>query len=228
MTGTATTEAGEFAHTYGLEVVVDPDEPADGPRRRARPHLQDRGRQVRRRRPTTSRSATTPASPCSSARSRSRSPSSSSRLLEQARHRRTRCSTRSSTSGRRTSSPRPVGPYGVTVATNMAGRGVDILLGGNPEGLAAQRDARRGAHARRATRSATRSSLERFKDAVRRPRATRSASSAASTCSAPSATRAAASTTSSGAAPAARATRARAASTSRSKTTSCGCSRPAR
>jgi len=26
--------------------------------------------------------------------------------------------------------------YGVTVATNMAGRGVDILLGGNPEGLA--------------------------------------------------------------------------------------------
>ena len=27
---------------------------------------------------------------------------------------------------------------GVTVATNMAGRGVDILLGGNPEGLAAQ------------------------------------------------------------------------------------------
>jgi len=28
--------------------------------------------------------------------------------------------------------------YGVTVATNMAGRGVDILLGGNPEGLAVQ------------------------------------------------------------------------------------------
>jgi preprotein translocase subunit SecA len=27
-------------------------------------------------------------------------------------------------------------PYSVTVATNMAGRGVDILLGGNPEGLA--------------------------------------------------------------------------------------------
>ena len=31
--------------------------------------------------------------------------------------------------------------HGVTVATNMAGRGVDILLGGNPEGLA-QRDVR--------------------------------------------------------------------------------------
>ncbi|MDP9070428.1 MAG: preprotein translocase subunit SecA [Actinomycetota bacterium] len=29
-------------------------------------------------------------------------------------------------------------PHAVTVATNMAGRGVDIILGGNPEGLAAQ------------------------------------------------------------------------------------------
>jgi preprotein translocase subunit SecA len=29
-------------------------------------------------------------------------------------------------------------PHAVTVATNMAGRGVDILLGGNPEGLASQ------------------------------------------------------------------------------------------
>src|SRR5690606_10094656 len=27
-------------------------------------------------------------------------------------------------------------PGSVTIATNMAGRGVDILLGGNPEGLA--------------------------------------------------------------------------------------------
>jgi preprotein translocase subunit SecA len=32
----------------------------------------------------------------------------------------------------------------VTVATNMAGRGVDILLGGNPEGLAAQEVVREG------------------------------------------------------------------------------------
>ena len=59
-------------------------------------------------------------------------------------------------------------------------------------------------------------------------RATRCASSAASTCSAPSDTRAAASTTSSEVAPAVRATRARAASTSRSRTSSCACSRPAR
>ena len=47
MTGTANTEAGEFAHTYGLEVVQIPTNRADGPPRRARPHLQDRGREVR-------------------------------------------------------------------------------------------------------------------------------------------------------------------------------------
>jgi preprotein translocase subunit SecA len=35
-------------------------------------------------------------------------------------------------------------PHAVTVATNMAGRGVDILLGGNPEGLARQEVLREG------------------------------------------------------------------------------------
>jgi preprotein translocase subunit SecA len=35
-------------------------------------------------------------------------------------------------------------PHAVTVATNMAGRGVDILLGGNPEGLADQELAAEG------------------------------------------------------------------------------------
>jgi len=35
----------------------------------------------------------------------------------------------------------------VTVATNMAGRGVDILLGGNPEGLAQQQVLKEGHHA---------------------------------------------------------------------------------
>ncbi len=38
--------------------------------------------------------------------------------------------------------------HGVTVATNMAGRGVDILLGGNPEGLAKPRGRGRRAGAR--------------------------------------------------------------------------------
>ncbi len=35
-------------------------------------------------------------------------------------------------------------PHAVTVATNMAGRGVDIILGGNPEGLAARELSGRG------------------------------------------------------------------------------------
>ena len=108
----------------------------------------------------------------------------------------------------------------VTVATNMAGRGVDILLGGNPEGLA-RRDLRAKGVDLDTPEGAGR---------ARRPRGhlpeghagrgrRRSASSAGCTCSAPSATSRAASTTSSGAAPAARATRARAASTCPSRTT---------
>jgi preprotein translocase subunit SecA len=46
---------------------------------------------------------------------------------------RTRCSTPSSTSARRTSSPRPAAEGAVTIATNMAGRGTDIVLGGSLE-----------------------------------------------------------------------------------------------
>ena len=96
--------------------------------------------------------------------------------------------------------------HAVTVATNMAGRGVDILLGGNPELLAAQEvlgagldpesDEGRGPLPRPAA-SSTRTSA--------RPRGTRSASSAGCTCSAPSATSPAASTISYGVAPAVRA-----------------------
>ena len=127
-------------------------------------------------------------------------------------------------------------PGAVTVATNMAGRGVDILLGGNPEGLAREEVLPRGLPARGAGRRVQPAGAARpaprglpqgprrgpgpLRRAARevhapsaRPRATRSASSAGSTCSAPSATRAGASTTSSGAVRAARAIRARAAST---------------
>ena len=45
MTGTVPTEAGECAHLQPPG-RVDPDEPADDPRRQRRLHLQDRGRQV--------------------------------------------------------------------------------------------------------------------------------------------------------------------------------------
>ena len=81
--------------------------------------------------------------------------------------------------------------HAVTVATNMAGRGVDILLGGNPEGLAPPRDA--GAEGLDLETDEGRAELRgaawpSTRGRVRAPRATRSASSAGSTCSAPSAT----------------------------------------
>ena len=131
----------------------------------------------------------------------------------------------------------------VTIATNMAGRGTDILLGGNAEFMArqqtlAERDRRAAAQGRGEVRrrraSSSTSSTSTASTACRRPTTsassstsrrrptpstTRSSRSAACTSSAPSATRRAASTTSCAAAPAARATPARRASTSRSKTT---------
>ena len=109
--------------------------------------------------------------------------------------------------------------HGVTVATNMAGRGVDILLGGNPEGLATREvvaagldlDSEEGKaeYERQLAKIESRSAHRRVRS---------SASSAGSTCSAASATRAAASTTSSVAARAGRVTSERAASSCRSKT----------
>ena len=50
MTGTAMTEAAEFAPDLQARRGADPDQPADGPRRPGRRHLQDRGGQVRGRR----------------------------------------------------------------------------------------------------------------------------------------------------------------------------------
>ena len=129
----------------------------------------------------------------------------------------------------------------VTVATNMAGRGVDIILGGNPEGLARHEVVKEGhdpdvlvddfalplpldqmpdefKEARTAALARYDQLLAEVQGASARPRATRSARSVGCTCWAPSATRAAASTTSCVAAPAVRATRARAGSTSASTT----------
>ena len=226
MTGTASTEAGEFAHTYDLEVVPSrrtarwsaPTSPTSSTRPRTRSSTP---------RPTTSRSATRTASRCSSARSRSSKSEKLSRLLEKRGI--PHAVLNAKQHEREAEIVTQAGQLGaVTVATNMAGRGVDILLGGNPEGLAARRSCcAEGADAEEDAGEVRRSSLARVQAPSARTRATRSASSAASTCSAPSATRAAASTTSCVAAPAARATRARAASTSRSKTSSCACSRPA-
>ena len=110
----------------------------------------------------------------------------------------------------------------VTVATNMAGRGTDIMLGGNPEFSAdlALRD--RGLPRTRRRRSTRRRGRTRWRRPRRRaaPSTTRSSSSAACTCSAPSATSPVASTTSCVADPVGRATRASRGSTCRWATTS--------
>ncbi len=108
----------------------------------------------------------------------------------------------------------------VTIATNMAGRGVDIKLGGNPEQMAATRARQpRDQARRRQLRRGAQGAHRRARDADRGRGRRRSASSAASTSSAPSATSRAASTTSFAAAPAARATPASRASSSRPRTT---------
>ena len=135
MTGTAQTEAAELMNTYEPRRRADPDQQPERPHRPGRPHLQERGRQVRRghrrhRRAVRAR----PAGPRRHGQRREeRAPVAHARASAASR---TRCSTPSSTPVRRRSSPRPVACSAVTVATNMAGRGVDILLGGNPEGLA--------------------------------------------------------------------------------------------
>ena len=110
----------------------------------------------------------------------------------------------------------------VTVATNMAGRGTDIMLGGSVEFLADAGAARAGASTRSARPPTSTKPPGRRRSSGSRsrspPSTTRSATSAASTSSAPSATSRAASTTSCAVAPAARATRASPGSTCRCRT----------
>ena len=117
----------------------------------------------------------------------------------------------------------------VTIATNMAGRGTDILLGGNPEFMTRQQCLAEEIAERlpkgeerfvedeqfvyfyhidafyRVPKAAVRAHLRALQEAVRDRSTTRSSRSTACTSSRPSATRRGASTTSCAAAPAARA-----------------------
>ncbi len=122
-------------------------------------------------------------------------------------------------------SPRPAGPGAVTIATNMAGRGVDIKLGGNAEHLT-ELALRESKH-----EPGTEEYDKAWDEAYPELRGSRSSATgrsswrpAACTSSAPSATSRAGSTTSCAAAPAARATPASRASSSRPRTTWCACS----
>ena len=115
----------------------------------------------------------------------------------------------------------------VTVATNMAGRGTDIMLGGNSEFRAVAELKRRGLDPEQTPEEYEAAWDEASPRPRRRsPSTRRSPRSAGSTSSAPSDTSRAASTTSSADVPAVRATPASRASISRSTTTSCACSTP--
>ena len=142
--------------------------------------------------------------PSSSAPSPSRSPSCS-RSGSSARASRTRCSTPSpSTPSARARSGRGRPARRVAIATNMAGRGIDIKLGGNAEHLTDLELAKLGL--RRAIPTTTSASPRscRHRDArAGGPREGRDAAGCSS--SAPSATSRGASTTSRAGAPAARA-----------------------
>jgi preprotein translocase subunit SecA len=157
---------------------------------------------------------------CWSAPCRSKRASGSRALLEQARHQ-ARGAQRQAPQARGRDR-RPGRPQGaVTIATNMAGRGTDIILGGNPETMA---------WAQLQDKYATRLDVPREewdalvaeieeREGMKAEGERGQASSAACTSSAPSGTRRGASTCSFAAAAAARAIPAAAASTCRSKTT---------
>ena len=227
MTGTADTEAEEFAKIYKLDVIVIPTEPRAEARRRTRHRLPHGTREVRRdrqrdhreagRRPAGARRHGLDREVGAAARSSLKLRGIKHVVLNAKYH------------AQEAEIVAQAGRKGtVTIATNMAGRGTDILLGGNPEFMARQQTL--------AEQIAERlpKGQEKFVDdddfvyfyhldnfyrvprpitsacssTTRRrpmPSTTKSSTSAACTSSAPSATKRGASTTSSAAAPAARA-----------------------
>ena len=242
MTGTADTEAEEFAKIYKLDVNVIPTNRRVAAHRRARHGLPHRAREVRVDRHRHHREAGRPAGRRWSARSRSRSPSGCPRMLKKRGIKHVVLNAKYH--AQEAEIVAQAGRKGaVTIATNMAGRGTDILLGGNAEFMARQQslaeevaerltqgtgEVRRRRrvrlllpHRQLLSRAAggLGAHLQLLQAAVRGRARRGRRGSAAFTSSAPSVTRRAASTTSCAAAPAVRAIPARHASTCRSKTT---------
>ena len=136
MTGTAATEANEFAHIYGLDVVVVPtNEPMiriDNPDQiytteeaKYNAVLNDIAEQHEKGRPVLVGTISIENSEKLSKLLRARHRNIKHQVLNAKEH------------DREADIIAQAGmPGSVTIATNMAGRGVDILLGGNPEGLA--------------------------------------------------------------------------------------------
>ena len=136
MTGTAATEANEFAHIYGLEVAVIPtNEPMirmDNPDQiyatedtKYEAVLNDIVEQHKKGRPILVGTASIESSEKLSKMLRTKHRDIKHQVLNAKEH------------AHEADIIAQAGvPRAVTIATNMAGRGVDILLGGNPEGLA--------------------------------------------------------------------------------------------
>ena len=136
MTGTAATEANEFAHIYGLDVVVvptnepmiridNPDQIYTNEEAKYNAVLNDIAEQHEKGRPVLVGTISIENSERLSKLLRARHRNIKHQVLNAKEH--TREADIIAQAGM---------PGAVTIATNMAGRGVDILLGGNPEGLA--------------------------------------------------------------------------------------------
>ncbi len=135
MTGTAATEANEFAHIYGLEVAVIPtNEPMirmDNPDQiyaseevKYNAVLADIAEQHKNGRPILVGTASIESSEKLSKMLKAKHRDIKHQVLNAKEH------------AHEADIIAQAGiPGAVTIATNMAGRGVDILLGGNPEGL---------------------------------------------------------------------------------------------
>ena len=212
MTGTADTEAYEFQEIYGLEtVVIPPNLPTirkdelDLVYKTAREKFDaviDDIRDCHDARPAGARRHDV-----------DRELRAALRHAAEGQAAARTCSTPSSTRKEAEIVAQAGRPGVITIATNMAGRGTDIVLGGNVENQIKIIDAdeqipSRGEARPRAEAEGRVAGAARGRQGAGRPAAS----------SPPSATSRAASTTSCAAAPAARATRARRASTSRSTT----------
>ena len=132
MTGTAQTEAAELHQTYKLGVVPIPPNKPVRPARRGRPDLQDRGRQVRRRGRRHRRAAREGPAGAGRHRLGGEVRAAVSKLLLRAGVPHEVLNAKNH--AREAAIIAQAGRSGaVTVATNMAGRGTDIVLGGNPD-----------------------------------------------------------------------------------------------
>ena len=138
MTGTAATEANEFAHIYGLEVSVIPtnepmiradnsDQIYKSEEAKYKAVLQDIVEQHEKGRPVLVGTISIENSEKLSKMLKSKHRNIRHQVLNAKEH------------DHEADIIAQAGtPGSVTIATNMAGRGVDILLGGNPEGLATE------------------------------------------------------------------------------------------